>query len=239
MTSVPLDQTRGDSTPYIKDGQAASLSINEAAALCMKAARGAGMSWGLAEEAGFAAAWLVHQGIDGANHLYAHLDGIKDRTWDDLRPLVTAGEWRAAPDQTLCPIALGATLCDYVGLAEGIVVDSSLKIGKVDHPVLLIPFLSEIAVSNDILFEIECPPGTLRLDGGPDALATAAAALDGQQMAITLTARSGKLPAAQRCKAPEISADTIAELNTLAMRTTVPSSESSRAGAGSTTTDND
>ena len=62
MTIAPHDQTRGDSTPYIEDGLSASLSRNEVASLCMKAARGAGMSWGLAEEAGFAAAWLVQHG---------------------------------------------------------------------------------------------------------------------------------------------------------------------------------
>ena len=33
-------------------------SLNEIESLCKKAARGAGMSWGLAEEAGKAAKWL-------------------------------------------------------------------------------------------------------------------------------------------------------------------------------------
>ena len=59
MSSEPQDQTRGDSTPFFSDTKPAPLSCNEAASLCMKAARGAGMSWGMAEEAGFAAAWLV------------------------------------------------------------------------------------------------------------------------------------------------------------------------------------
>ena len=64
MSSEPQDQTRGDSTPFFSDTKPAPLSCNEAASLCMKAARGAGMSWGMAEEAGFAAAWLVSHGID-------------------------------------------------------------------------------------------------------------------------------------------------------------------------------
>ncbi|MEF9603350.1 DUF3726 domain-containing protein, partial [Paracoccus sp. PXZ] len=45
------------------------LSRNETEALCLKAARGAGMSWGLAEEAAFAAGWLGAHGIDGAGAL--------------------------------------------------------------------------------------------------------------------------------------------------------------------------
>jgi hypothetical protein len=239
MMIEPHDQTRGDSTPYIEDGLSAALSCNEVASLCMKAARGAGMSWGLAEEAGFAAAWLVHHGFDGPSHLYAHLDRAQGLAWGDLCPTVTLGEWQAPSGRALCPIALGATLCDYAGLPEGIKIGSSLKIGKVDHPVLLIPFLAVLAASNDILFDIEWPGGTASLEGGLNAFILAIAALGGRQVPITLTARTGKPEAAIGGKPPDISAMTIAALNTLAMRTTVPSSESSRAGAGSTTNDND
>ena len=239
MTTAPHDQTRGDSTPYIEDGASASLSRNEVASLCMKAARGAGMSGGLAEEAGFAAAWLVQYGINGPSHLYAHLDQAQGRPWSDLCPTVTPGAWQAPLGRTLCPIALGATLCDYAGLPEGIQVGSSLKIGKVDHPILLIPFLAAIAVSQNILFDIAWAGGAADLDGGSEAFLKAAAALDGQQVPITLTASFGKPQAASAGKLPSISADVISALNTLAMRTTVPSSESSRAGAGSTSSDND
>jgi hypothetical protein len=239
MTIAPHDQTRGDSTPYIEDGLSASLSRNEVASLCMKAARGAGMSWGLAEEAGFAAAWLVQHGINGPSHLYAHLDQAQGRPWGDLCPTVSPGAWEAPAGRALCPIALGATLCDYAELPEGIKAGSSLEIGKVDHPVLLIPFLAVIAASNDLLIDIVWTGGMVSLDGRSDTLMHAAHALAGQQVPITLTARSGKPQAATPGKVPKISAEIIAALNTLAMRTTVPSSESSRAGAGSTTTDND
>jgi hypothetical protein len=239
MTKAPHDQTRGDSTPYIEVGQSAALSRNEVASLCMKAARGAGMSWGLAEEAGFAAAWLVQHGINGPSHLYAHLDQAQGRPWSDLCPTVTPGAWQAPVGCALCPIALGATLCDYAGLPESIQAGSSLKIGKVDHPILLIPFLAAIAVSQNILFDIAWAGGAAHLDGGSEALLKAAAALDGQQVAITLTASFGNPQVASAGKLPSISADVISALNTLAMRTTVPSSESSRAGAGSTTSDND
>jgi hypothetical protein len=239
MTIAPHDQTRGDSTPYIEDGLSASLSRNEVASLCMKAARGAGMSWGLAEEAGFAAAWLVQHGINGPSHLYAHLDQAQGRPWGDLCPTVSPGAWEAPAGRALCPIALGATLCDYAELPEGIKAGSSLEIGKVDHPVLLIPFLAVIAASNDLLIDIVWTGGMVSLGGRSDTLMHAAHALAGQQVPITLTARSGKPQVATPGKVPKISAEIIAALNTLAMRTTVPSSESSRAGAGSTTTDND
>lgn len=239
MTSHPHDQTRGDSTPYIEEGQSASLSRNEVASLCMKAARGAGMSWGLAEEAGYAAAWLVQHGFDGPKQLYSHLEQAQGRQWQDLCPSVQPGEWQAPMGRALCPIALGATLCDYVGLPEGLKVGSSIQIGLLDHPVLLIPFLAAIGASGDMVFDIEWQGGTASLDGTQGALDQAVASLNGLHLPLKLTARSGKILPLNHKPLPDIAAATIAALNVLAMRTTVPSSEASRAGAGSATSDND
>lgn len=243
MTTASHDQTRGDTAFYIKEGRSAALSHNEVTSLCMKAARGAGMSWGLAEEAGFAAAWLVQHGINGPSHLCTHLNQSQGRSqgrpWSDMCPTVTPHGWLAPAGHALCPIALGASLCDYAGLPEGLKAGSSLKIGKVDHPVLLIPFLVATGVSNDILIDIDCTGGPVPLDGRSDALKQAETLLEGRQTPITLTARVGKTQALTAGKTPHIPAKVIAALNALAMRTTVPSSESSRAGAGSTTPDND
>lgn len=46
-----------------------SWSLGEISALVVKAARGAGRSWGEAEEAGWAVRWLSRSGIDGAGAL--------------------------------------------------------------------------------------------------------------------------------------------------------------------------
>lgn len=239
MTRIPHDQTRGDSTPYIGDGQAASLSLNEVTSLCMKAARGAGMSWGLAEEAGFAATWLVEHGFDGPGLLYAQLDAAQGRQWQDLCPTVAPGHWHAQGDGALCPIAVGAALCDYAGLAEGIFPGCAVQIGMLDHPVLLIPFLATIALSSDIIIGIEWRGGTVCIDGAHDGLTRAVNALDGLRSPFVIRARSGQMNLAHESTVPGIAADTIAGLNELAMRTTVPASEASRAGAGATSSDND
>jgi hypothetical protein len=79
MTQQPSDQTRGDSAAFFTGDQSAQMSQNEVSALCLKAARGAGMSWGLAEEAGFAASWLTARGIDGPRHLLTHLTAAQGR----------------------------------------------------------------------------------------------------------------------------------------------------------------
>ncbi|MEC3861100.1 DUF3726 domain-containing protein [Mesobacterium sp. TK19101] len=46
-----------------------TLSLNEIDAQAKRAARGAGYSWGMAEEAGKAARWLCAQGLDGVSVL--------------------------------------------------------------------------------------------------------------------------------------------------------------------------
>lgn len=241
MSTEPHDQTRGDSTPFFHDGKPAPLSCNEVASLCMKAARGAGMSWGMAEEAGFSAAWLVMRGIDGPGHLCAHLEQVQGREWAEICPNVNPGDWRAANGQTLCPIILGATLCDFATLPDGPVAGCSIALGKVAHPILVLPFLATIAKKTGVLLTLSWPEGEVCIGQDPDWLRGASGALGGQVAELTLAAKSGvatPLPADQMPRA-STDADTIAKLNAFAMRTTVPASEQSRAGAGSTLSDND
>ena len=45
------------------------VSLNEIESLALKAARGAGMSWGLAEEAAVAASWLAARSLPWAETL--------------------------------------------------------------------------------------------------------------------------------------------------------------------------
>lgn len=241
MSIEPHDQTRGDSTLFFNDSKAAPLSRNEVASLCMKAARGAGMSWGMAEEAGYAAAWLVTHGIDGPEHLSAHLEQAQGREWAALCPNVRLGNWRSAAGRALCPIVLGATLCDHAALSEGPVADCSITLGMVDHPILLLPFLAEIVRANGLLITVECAAGRVCIGESASWLKSAVHLLSGPEADLTLTAMKGKpqTPPALTTRDAQTSAETISALTTFAMRTTVPASELSRAGAGSTLDDND
>lgn len=241
MSTQPHDQTRGDSTPFFKDRKAAPLSRNEVAALCMKAARGAGMSWGMAEEAGYSAAWLVMHGIDGPGHLCTHLEQAQGRDWAELCPDVKLGDWRAIDDHTLCPIILGATLCDYAALSEGPVAECSITLGRVDCPILLLPFLAGIAQKHGVLITVSWPDGSVCIGQNADWLAAASDPLGGRMAELSLTAKPGVAKAPPTGQHPNVntSSETIATLNAFAMRTTVPASEQSRAGAGSTLGDND
>ena len=60
---------------------------------------------------------------------------------------------------------------------------------------------------------------------------------DRRCLSLRLSGGAGAPRRAPAAPAPDIAAATIAGLNRLAMRTTVPASDASRAGAGSTTND--
>lgn len=242
MITDPHDQTRGDSTPFFSDDQPAPLSCNEAASLCMKAARGAGMSWGMAEEAGFAAAWLVSHGIDGPSYLRAHLERADGKDWDDLCPVVTPTTWRSAADQPICPIILGATLCDYADLPEGLRPNTCIAFGRVTAPILLVPFLAELSLKKSMAIMLSWANDTLCIQSDIASFEAALHLLSSPQLDLTVSIKAAQLP----CKSNAIptanahtTAATIAALNIFAMRTTVPASDASRARAGSTLSDND
>ena len=237
---VAGDQTRGDSTPYVGGSQALTLSRGEVAALCMKAARGAGMAWGLAEEAGFAAGWLTERGVDGPASLLAHLTDAQGRRWSDQGPIVEADEWRAPSGGSLCPIALGASLCDHAELPRGPAAGRSLRIGPVDRPLLLIPFLAVVEEASGIVLSLDLQGAADDAREAGAGLVQAVSALrDRRRLSLRLSSRAGTPLPAPAAPVPDIAAPTVAGLNLLAMRTTVPASDASRAGAGSTTSDDD
>jgi uncharacterized protein DUF3726 len=227
----PMDPTRSGSPMPV--GKSVRLSRNEIDQLCQKAARGAGMTWGLAEEAGFAATWLATRGLDGPGALLAQLQSADGRAWYEICPVVGGEEFRAAGGAQLCPIALGSTLCDHVALA--VMQCDSLHVGPVTHPILLLPFLADMAQARQQSIRIDWPEGTVdvsangHLSGDTEALAKVL------RLEADLVANSSpQVESPQPVNLPLVSSDTLAALNTFAMRTTVPASAASRAGAGAT-----
>ena len=59
-------------------------SLGEIEALCKKASRGVGLSWGLAEEAGLIARHLSEFNLPGSDTVYTNLKFIEDNGWEDL-----------------------------------------------------------------------------------------------------------------------------------------------------------
>ena len=127
--------------PQIDRGGRMTWSLNELDVETKKAIRGAGLSWGLAEEGGKAVRWLAAHGVDP---LPALADVLERH---DRRERITSafkmpetGRWTA--DVPICPIALGVdTLRSCRSAGDG----SAFVAGPVARPLLLAPFVAAAA----------------------------------------------------------------------------------------------
>ena len=94
-----------------------TFSLNEIEATAKRAARGAGYSWGLAEEAAKATRWLCARGIDGTRALAELLPLGLAQTPSTHVPEQLQGTW--AGSGALCPLATGALLSDLANQLTG------------------------------------------------------------------------------------------------------------------------
>ncbi|WP_294609088.1 DUF3726 domain-containing protein [Roseovarius sp.] len=132
-------------------------SLNEIEGLSRKAARGAGLSWGLAEEAGKATRWLCAAGLPGSEALAGLLRRNDGAEYDALCPLGETGTW-AARGGALCPLISGAAICDR---ASQIAKGEALELGETSFPLLLLPYVAAAAQSSDTPLKIEWPGVTV------------------------------------------------------------------------------
>ena len=206
-----------------------SLSMNEMESLAKTAARGAGLSWGMAEEAAKATRWLAARGIDACDPLVALLFRHDEEGHAQTGPARLTGDWQGA-EGWLCPIAAGAALSDLRASAP-----KTLLLRRVALPVFLLPFAAALARDAG-------HPVALTWDGG-------GAATDGEEISldhpppmsdVTLT-HGGTITAARpRQTRSETDQMILISLNIYAARTRAPATEASRlAGAGAGLTDND
>ena len=108
-----------------------SWSLGETAALALKAARGAGMSWGLAEETAASVVWLHSRGLPGISALCSYLG----------QHLGQAAAPQSPEDG--CPIMTGCALID--GMMDVPETSSqTLDLGHVHAPLLLLPFVARL-----------------------------------------------------------------------------------------------
>ena len=236
MTQAEAHHTTYSATFYpAKPAAPTLLSLNEIETLCLKAARGAGMSWGLAEEAGFAAGWLAAWGIDGAAALLIQLQNSARCAID-----VHERHWTETNGAKLCPIQLGATLGDHAALAAG-PWSAPITIGAVSQPILLVPFLARAAKACAKPLSLTWPGGSLVIPASGDVDAAAITALSRVEVTMLTFSPTFDVPSrkATGSTTAPISAATLANLNILALRTTVPASDASRRGAGAAASDND
>jgi Protein of unknown function (DUF3726) len=111
------------------------VSLNEIESTVLKAARGAGLAWGLAEEAAAAAGWLAEHDFDWEDSLIellrAHV-ALARPVWTRPSPELPRGARR------LCPLATGAALSD-AGLGPDAIATPAIA-----GPLWLVPFAARL-----------------------------------------------------------------------------------------------
>ena len=86
-----------------------TLALSELRALIIKAARGAGLSWGMAEEAGWAAEWLARRGLPAADGATLWLDARLRGGQDPVETGVALADQLAAAAALTCAAAISCT----------------------------------------------------------------------------------------------------------------------------------
>ena len=197
-----------------------SLSQGEATAIVVKAARGFGLSWGLAEEAGWALCQLGQYDNDVLSWFGHAFHATKEQ----------------------CPITLGVTVMDHSPLPKRVAQQGG-DLGLVRMPILLFPFLRKSAerVGHRLIFRETV--GDLRIDV-TDELDTHIKQLESVtvghvviEVGAVLNPDHGLKPKTHRF---QTFTDTLTQLDLLGSRTYVPETEASRmSGAGAGASDND
>lgn len=192
-----------------------TLAFSEIRSLITKAARGAGLGWGLAEEAGWAAEWLARRGMPAAD-------------WATL--------WLAAcMDGAVTPVEIGTSFID--GFATLSAINGKELPDGLPAPGYLLPFLHRIAEAGSSVSIVSTMGQVARISStgevtfGPSWQAQSSGWwLSNADTAGLHTGTSGR---------PIVSAAVLECLECHALRTTVPRSDASRRNAGSTNGDND
>jgi hypothetical protein len=99
-----------------------SWALGEIKALSIKAAKGAGFDWGIAEEAGFAVEWLEARGLTGTRAMAQYLSRYHRETGLDI---------------DFCPLRKGCFVSDTNDL-------SSIEKTSAFQPVLMAPFIANV-----------------------------------------------------------------------------------------------
>jgi len=207
-----------------------SWPLGELKALSTKAARGAGFSWALAEEAGYSTQNLEAYGLAGMVNLASYLEWVE--TNGLLKAPIDMVNATPVTSELKCPIALGCVITDKLMSTNTVAV-------RVRQPALLLPFVSLVAGGDVVACTIN--DATVKLD----ATGIEKAALD-----LSEFYADEAIVSWDKCETATI--DTVTQsrasnnpaavktLQRFAAKTYAPATEASRlAGAGAGTTDND
>lgn len=229
--------------PWTSSSNMADYSIGETDSLVLKAYRGAGFSWGLAQEAGNAAAWLATHGLPAIDQFALLLSCTDGTASEGLTPVPDAAVW-SGPSGLLCPIISGVTLAE--SNLQQINFNKGLVLNNVQQPLLLLPFIAQASLLLNTNLEmcaadflVECVisgQGIAIKTNAADEAVQSEYRSDVKISASGTDVEAGVVTQQRGFGQPE----SIERLNELAHRTYVPATDASRnAGAGAGLLDND
>ena len=111
-------------------------TLSEIDTTSKRATRGAGFSWGVAEEVGKNMRLLELYGLPGIKNLNKFLKDYKEKQFQKITLISETNNSNKYP---FCPIILGTNFIDQVNLLEKI---NNIQISNVAFPILFLPFVS-------------------------------------------------------------------------------------------------
>ncbi len=117
-------------------------SLNEVASRAKLAAKGAGYSWGMAEEVSRGVFWLISRGLPAANVLVQLLSSFNKNENVNSAVPQSIGNELLPTLQWLCPFAAGCALTES---HDSLAADMRLSVSSVKYPLLIVPFIADLA----------------------------------------------------------------------------------------------
>ncbi len=110
-------------------------SLSEIETTSKRASRGAGFSWGIAEEVGKAIRSLELFGLSGVKNLNLYLNKIEKNPPKKVNKIDKENKYKE-----LCPIYCGVAFLDQ---CQEIEIFKNIKFYNINYPILILPFVSK------------------------------------------------------------------------------------------------
>ena len=126
-------------------------TLSEIDTTSKRAARGAGFSWGIAEEVGKNMRLLELYGLPGIKNLNKFLKDYKEKQFQKITLISETNNSNKYP---FCPIILGTNFIDQVNLLDK---KNNIQISNVAFPIQFLPFVSRASeiIGKKIFLKIE------------------------------------------------------------------------------------
>ena len=126
-------------------------TLSEIDTTSKRAARGAGFSWGIAEEVGKNMRLLELYGLPGIKNLNKFLKDYKEKQFQKITLISETNNSNKYP---FCPIILGTNFIDQVNLLDK---KNNIQISNVAFPILFLPFVCRASaiIGKKIFLKIE------------------------------------------------------------------------------------